>query len=386
VDTLVSDTVPKILKNLAAAGLVTHELIGDPARLAGESAALAALCARVGGAVYRLAAFHYAFRIDEHDVGGALARSEPGSWGKALEAALVEELGAEAVWVTAADLVADVEADLDSRHVMFLKAAGGAIGTALAEIPDLQAVVHAGIAASSAEAAARATAGAIAQASREAGAGAEALLAALATLGDRVEALEAGIDARVAAAVVASLPGVLLGDTTLSLAETVSEAASRRLGDEMRSAFEAAVSQAASAANRSPEPGFERLIDTMELLVGRMTEQAARASEQAARQDALASGIAAVEASLEAFRRAADDRSIAREATRAGALEAFEQRLGMALAEFLAQIAERSAPPAPGGRVVEIGRTVPLPPAATETVAAGAPAYAGPLARAVQVG
>ena len=96
-DTPAFDTAPKILENLVAAGLVSHELIGDPAKLSTETAALAALCARVSGPVYRLGAFHYAFRATEADLGGALAGLEPAEWAAAIEAALGAEFGEEAV-------------------------------------------------------------------------------------------------------------------------------------------------------------------------------------------------------------------------------------------------------------------------------------------------
>jgi hypothetical protein len=389
VDTVVSDTAPKILENLVAAGLVTHELIGDPARLSGESAALAALCARVSGAVYRLGAFHYAFRLEAGDLGGALAGADPGGWGEALAADLAADLGEEAVWVTAADLVADVEADLDSRQVTFLRAAGGALAAAFADAPDLQAVVNAGMTARIAEAAAQAAGEAVAAAAREAGAGAAAVAASLDALATRVEALEAGLESRVAAALAGAGAQEDAAAATAALAERVADDVMRRMGETVAEVADAAAGKAAAAAASSADLGFERLIGTMELLVSRMSEQAARASEQASRQDALASGIAAVEFGLEALERAAREQAAEREAGQSAALQAFEARLGLALAEFLAQVGERSAASGQAARVVEIGRTSPplaAPPAEEAEGVAPAPVYAGPLARAVQVG
>ena len=63
---------PSVLGDLIAAGLVSHEMIGDPARLGGETAALHALCGLVAGPVYRIDAYHYAFRAGPGDLGGRL--------------------------------------------------------------------------------------------------------------------------------------------------------------------------------------------------------------------------------------------------------------------------------------------------------------------------
>ena len=48
-DIQASDAATGVLSNLVAADLVTHEMIGDPARLDGEAACLRALCSVVGG-------------------------------------------------------------------------------------------------------------------------------------------------------------------------------------------------------------------------------------------------------------------------------------------------------------------------------------------------
>jgi hypothetical protein len=51
-----------VLTDLTAAGLVSHEMIGDPDQLGSEAEALRVLCAQIGGPVWRLDPFHYAFR------------------------------------------------------------------------------------------------------------------------------------------------------------------------------------------------------------------------------------------------------------------------------------------------------------------------------------
>ena len=65
----VPPSVPPALADLIAAGLVSHEMIGDPALLGPEAAALRVLCAQVGGPVWRLDPFHYAFRARPEDLG-----------------------------------------------------------------------------------------------------------------------------------------------------------------------------------------------------------------------------------------------------------------------------------------------------------------------------
>ena len=65
------NSAPAALADLIAAGLVSHEMIGDPGRLAGEAEALRTLCGLVSGAVWRIEPFHYAFRVGPGDLGGA---------------------------------------------------------------------------------------------------------------------------------------------------------------------------------------------------------------------------------------------------------------------------------------------------------------------------
>ena len=76
-DTQSLPSAPPALTDLTAAGLVSHEMIGDPAQLGSEAEALRALCAQIGGPVWRLDPFHYAFRARPEDLGGRLAEIAP---------------------------------------------------------------------------------------------------------------------------------------------------------------------------------------------------------------------------------------------------------------------------------------------------------------------
>lgn len=151
------EPAPAALEALIAAGLVSHEMIGDPARLAGEAETLRVLCSHVGGAIYRLAPYHYAFRAGPEDLGnasgGALGTRAPGDWAAAIEAALTADLGPDAVWVSATDLLAETAgaegatggeaAALPSAPILFLRAHGAAVADRLAADPGLQAVIDA---------------------------------------------------------------------------------------------------------------------------------------------------------------------------------------------------------------------------------------------------
>ena len=155
------DAAPSVLGELIAAGLVSHEMIGDPGRLGGETAALHALCGLVSGPVYRIDAYHYAFRAGPDDLGGKLGERAPGDWTAALEAALAEALGPEAVWLNPTDLLAEAGAAL-SPPLMLLRAQGEAVrGVALeAAGPGVLAVVNARYAAEVARLTVAAAAGA----------------------------------------------------------------------------------------------------------------------------------------------------------------------------------------------------------------------------------
>lgn len=136
-----------VLRDLVAAGLVSHEVIGDPARLGPEPTALRALCGLVAGPVYRLEPFHYAFALRDGDLGGALAGCEAAERIAALDAALATTLGPDAVWIGVADLPSETQAvpePLPEAALMLLCAQDSATGLGLAAAgPGLRAVIDA---------------------------------------------------------------------------------------------------------------------------------------------------------------------------------------------------------------------------------------------------
>ena len=145
-DSHAADSAPAALTDLIAAGLVSHEVIGDPSRLGAEAATLQVICRLIAGPVWRIGGFHYAFRAQPGDLGGRLAETSPADWTAALETALQAELGADAVWTSPVDILAAAEADLD-QPLLLLRAQADAVSRALDAAPaGIQAVVHAGYA------------------------------------------------------------------------------------------------------------------------------------------------------------------------------------------------------------------------------------------------
>jgi hypothetical protein len=142
------EAAPAALNDLVAARLVSHEMIGDPGRL-GEAEGLRALCGLVAGPVWRLAPYHYAFRAEPGDLGGALGGLPPEDWAAALEAALQAALG-DAVWVNGTEVPAAPDAP-----VLLLRAQAEAVAGGLeAAGPGLVAVIGARFAAAAARLAA----------------------------------------------------------------------------------------------------------------------------------------------------------------------------------------------------------------------------------------
>lgn len=138
-----SDTAPAALTDLIAAGLVSHEVIGDPARLAAETETLRVLCGLIAGPVWRIDAFHYAFRAQAGDLDGRLGAMGAENWATAMEEALQAELGPEAVWVSPVDILAGGEADFD-QPLLLLRAQAVAVSGALETASSgLQAVINA---------------------------------------------------------------------------------------------------------------------------------------------------------------------------------------------------------------------------------------------------
>ena len=137
------DAAPGVLTDLIAAGLVSHEMIGDPAQLGGETSCLQALCAVIAGPVWRIEAYHYAFQAGPDDLDGHLADLAPGQWTAALQAALAERLGEEAVWLNATDLLPEAGRTFD-RPLLLLQAHAEAVRTGLESADSgLQAVIDA---------------------------------------------------------------------------------------------------------------------------------------------------------------------------------------------------------------------------------------------------
>ena len=207
---------PAALADLVAAGLVSHEMIGDPARLAGEVATLRVLSAHVPGTIWRIEPYHYAFRLADRAAGSATSPGmAPEMVAAALAARLAAELGADAAWVSATDLLAGDEpgtdaagageggaVDLDAP-LLLLRAGAEAVADGVACAgAGVQAVVSAGFAARAARIAAHGIAG-------ETGAGrldpgAVARLAALEAGQARIEAaLAAEAESRAATATAA---------------------------------------------------------------------------------------------------------------------------------------------------------------------------------------
>ena len=196
----------RVLRDLVAAGLVSHEVIADPALVGPEPAALRALCGLVAGPVYRLEPFHYAFAARDGDLGGALDGRGPAERIAALGAALAAALGPDAVWLGAADLPAEAAASgaadpdplpdlLPEAALILLRAQDAATAGGFAAAgPGLRAVIDAHLAVEAARraadlAAALGLATAAQAAARDAAAAQEA-----AALDRRLAALEARLE------------------------------------------------------------------------------------------------------------------------------------------------------------------------------------------------
>lgn len=250
------DAAPAALADLIAAGLVSHEMIGDPARLGGEPASLRALCGLVAGPVYRIDAYHYAFRAGPGDLDGRLGTLAPGDWTAALEAALAATLGADAVWLNATDLLPEAGAAL-AQPLLLLRAQAAAVTEALeTATPELQAVINARYAA------------------------AVARLTAAGDAGGPLAARLAAIEAR--------------------QAEILERLAS------------------------GPEPALAELTRTLAVVLQRLDAQSEVLHTHVAREDQVAARLAEI-------------------SDLAGTPQAFQETVGLALAEFLAEIEGRDA-------------------------------------------
>ena len=147
VDTASPEAAP-VLADLIAAGLVSHEMIGDPAQLGPEAEVLRALCGLVAGPVWRIEAVPLRLPRRPGDLGGRLGgRSSPRGWTAALEAALQAALGADAVWLNATDLLPDAGAGLEQPLLVLRAHAEAVAGGDRGGGPGLQAVIGARFAA-----------------------------------------------------------------------------------------------------------------------------------------------------------------------------------------------------------------------------------------------
>ena len=269
---------PAALAGLVTAGLVSHEMIGDPARLRGEAATLRVLCAHVPGSIWRIEPYHYAFRLE-----GPSERPEMAA--AALEARLAAELGDEAAWVSATDLIAGDEAAQDPA----------AVGVDL-DAPLLLL---------------RAGAAAVADGLACAGAGVQAVVSA----GFAVRA------ARIAAGRLESETGSGPADPGLDLRLAALEAGQGRIEAALAAAAE---DRAAAAAAKV------RLNELLAEVLRRLDAQADVLHGHVARDDQVAGrlGEIAVLASAVA-------------STGGGAAAGFQETLGLTLAEFLARLERR---------------------------------------------
>jgi hypothetical protein len=145
VDSQVTENAPPVLQNLISAGLVSHEMVGDPARLDGEAACLRALCALVGGSVYRLDPFHYAFNACADGQGGTLGDIEADARADSLETALSDALGRDAVRIKALPGMTQDQAGQAGfdAPVLHLKALEDAVAGIAPPEAGLQAVISA---------------------------------------------------------------------------------------------------------------------------------------------------------------------------------------------------------------------------------------------------
>ena len=292
------DSAPAALADLIAAGLVSHEMIGDPSQLGGEAEALRTLCGLVSGSVWRIEPFHYAFRMGLGDLGGACDGASVDAQASALEGALQAALGADAAWVNAADLVPTALRAPDVAPHAF----SGAISGASGPLPDAPLLLLR--------------------------AGDEAHRATLEVAGPDAQAV---IGARFALAVARHAAG--LGEEG-RLAERLTAIETGQAA--ILAALEA---EATRAEHERSEQGI-----ALDRLAGAITALAARIDIAAARSETMAETLVETMAETLAgtVAQAAEET-----AARLAELAAFRETVGLTIAEFLAELERRSAAPMP---------------------------------------
>lgn len=293
------DSAPAALADLIAAGLVSHEMIGDPSRLAGEAETLRILCGLVSGSVWRIEPFHYAFRVGPGDLGGACDGAGVDAQASALEGALQAALGVDAVWVNATDLVPTA---LRTPYAAPGADSPGSSGP-LPDAPLL--LLHAGDA---------------------------ARRAVLEVAGPEAQAV---IGARFAVAAARLAAG--LGEEG-GLAGRLAAIETRQAA--ILAALEA---EAARAERERSEQGA-----ALDRLAGAITALAAGIDAAAARSESVAASMVASVAASVAETMAGTAAQAAEEtAARFAELAAFRETVGLTLAEFLAELERRGAAPMP---------------------------------------
>lgn len=394
---------PIALTDLIAAGLVTHEMIGDPALLGAEAPALDRLCALVSGAIYRIGPFHYAFRAGAADMGGALAELPADAWAGALEIALRDELGADSVWLSATDLLSDALALEAGADLGAGPEAGDGIGGCAPEGPLALLRLRQSVAEAALETAPEGLRAVI-----DAAYASETARLTAARLGEETRTVAGEISRAIARDVTREVVGEVLGGLTTEIIARATEAAgvaAREAAREaaMEAAREAAREAAMDAAREATETVLQAATraasEAAAEAAGQAEERAAPAAEAiAARIDALEARLetrleaglarreaplseieprlARIEAALEALLARADlgearhdlleehlGEHLAEQLTlrlgdslggrietgfgaRAGASADFEENIGLALAEFLARIERMVAEPA----------------------------------------
>ena len=198
-DSQVTKNAPPELQNLIAAGLVSHEMVGDPARLESEAACLRALCALASGSVYRLDPFHYAFSAGADGQDGTLGDIEADARAESLEAALSDALGSDALWIKALPGMGQAQAGQAGfdAPVLHLKALEDAVAGIAPPEAGLQAVISARFAVETARLAAGEAPG-------------SALDARLAVIEDRLERITGVLERPAAQAPDPGLAGTLV--------------------------------------------------------------------------------------------------------------------------------------------------------------------------------
>jgi len=293
------DSAPAALADLIAAGLVSHEMIGDPGRLGGEAEALRTLCGLVAGPVWRIEPFHYAFRVAPGDLGGACDALGGEARAAALEAALQGALGADAAWVNAADLVPGASATPPSTEIGV--ATVGDAGP-LADAPLLLL---------------RAQAEATREALEVAGGEIQAVI------GARFAIAAARLGAEVMADAMAANEG-RVAEGKAGVPDLAGQVAGRLGALEARQAALVAALEAEAALAERAREAQEAALDR---LAGAVTALAAQVDAAAARAET------------------AVERAASGEAERRAGLEAFRDTVGLTLAEFLAALERRAEAP-----------------------------------------